>query len=99
MTKVRQGASRILIYEEMAPNDTWCIMSQSPDDVPSGRHAINMKDAYRSNPNAPGFYSEARGNFGFFDGHVETLAPSQILPPKGKPGYHFPLIPGDKTTF
>src|SRR5687767_12784872 len=34
MTSVREPSSRILIYEEMAPNDTWCIMGYSGDDVP-----------------------------------------------------------------
>lgn len=97
MTKVKQSSSRILIYEELAPNDAWCIMgtSRHPDDVPSGRHGAGMKTAYRSNPTHPEYRTKGRGNFGFFDGHVESLAPNDLLPPNGKWFYHGPLKTGD----
>jgi prepilin-type N-terminal cleavage/methylation domain-containing protein/prepilin-type processing-associated H-X9-DG protein len=104
MSKVKESSQRIMIYEEMAPNDSWCIMGDSPDDVPSGRHATNMKDAYRFTPTAPQYKINARGNFCFFDGHVEVLAPSDLLRPidGGKVGserYHFPLTIGDRTVW
>ncbi len=99
ITKVRQPASRILIYEELAPNDSWCIMSQSTDDVPSGRHGKNMKDSYRNNPSSPQYATLGLGNFCFFDGHVEAIAPGSLLPPRGSPQYHFPLVMGDRETF
>lgn len=97
ITKVQQSSLRIMVYEELAPNDAWCIMGQSSDDVPSGRHGSNMKSAYRGNPNSAEYKSKGRGCFTFFDGHVESLSPDDLLPPRGKASYHFPLMLGDRT--
>ena len=99
ITKVQQSSLRIMIYEELAPNDAWCIMGQHSADVPSGRHGAGMKAAYRSSPGHPEYKSKGRGNHTFFDGHVESLAPDDLLPPKGKAAYHFPLMLGDRTEF
>jgi prepilin-type N-terminal cleavage/methylation domain-containing protein/prepilin-type processing-associated H-X9-DG protein len=99
ITKVKESSSRIMIYEELAPNDSWCIMGQDSADVPSGRHGANMRDAFRSSPTTPEYKSKGRGNHCFFDGHVESLAPGQLLKPTGDPRYHFPLLVGDRTTF
>jgi prepilin-type processing-associated H-X9-DG protein len=104
MARVKESAQRILIYEELAPNDSWNIIGFSSDDVPSGRHGTNMKDAYRMVPNSTQYKTMGRGNFCFFDGHVESLSPSQILPPTqggtlGSEKYHFPLVKGDRTTW
>jgi prepilin-type N-terminal cleavage/methylation domain-containing protein/prepilin-type processing-associated H-X9-DG protein len=96
LDKVLQGSTKIMIYEELAPNDTWCIMGRSPDDVPSGRHAMGMRTDFRNNPNSPDYKSKGRGNFGFFDGHVESLSPGQVLANKK---YHVPLIKGDPETY
>jgi prepilin-type N-terminal cleavage/methylation domain-containing protein/prepilin-type processing-associated H-X9-DG protein len=95
LASVKQGTTKIMIYEELAPNDSWCIMGRHPADVPSGRHGKNMKDAYRNNPNAPEYRSAGRGNHCFFDGHVESLAPGDLLPPRGNKLYHAPLVTGD----
>ena len=106
LAKVKQSATKILIYEEMAPNDAWCIMGSHRDDVPSGRHAASMLNAFRDNPTSSEWRSKGRGNFGFFDGHVESLAPGQILPKSGNftnsnppeqaSLYHRPLYEGDR---
>ena len=95
MTKVKQPAERIMIYEELAPNDAWCIMGQNSDDIPSGRHGKNMKSSYRTAPTTAEYYSAGRGNYCFFDGHIESLPPGDLIPPRGKSSYHAPLIPGD----
>ena len=97
ITKVKESSKRILIYEELGPNDAWCIMgtSRHADDVPSGRHGAGMKQSFRSNPTSPEYKSKGRGSFGFFDGHVESLAPDEIQPPKGSWFYHGPLKSGD----
>ena len=100
LSSVRESASRIMIYEEMAPNDSWCIMGYSGDDVPSGRHSFNMNQAYRNSPNTMQYKNLGRGNHCFFDGHVEALSPSQLLPQSqggqlGSERYHTPLVKGD----
>src|SRR5688572_24327631 len=53
LSKVKESANKIMIYEELAPNDAWCIMGfgSSSDDHPSGRHAGSMRSEYRNNPN------------------------------------------------
>ncbi|MCY2950627.1 MAG: prepilin-type N-terminal cleavage/methylation domain-containing protein [Planctomycetota bacterium] len=99
LARVRNPSARILIYEELAPNDSWCIMGLSSDDVPSGRHAQGMRNSYRLDPSKPEYYSKGRGNHCFFDGHVESLTPSELIPPKGKRSYHSPLIAGDPLTW
>ncbi len=95
LARVRNPAGKIMIYEELAPNDSWCIMGQSSDDVPSGRHGQGMRDSYRTDPTKPEYYSKGRGNYCFFDGHVESLTPSDLIRPNGKSSYHSPLIQGD----
>ena len=104
MARVKESSQRILIYEELAPNDSWCIMGYSGDDVPSGRHSTNMSQAYRNNPNTTQYKTMGRGNHCFFDGHVEILSPAQLLPPTqggqiGSEKYHTPLVKGDPTTW
>src|SRR2546421_253075 len=104
ITRVKESSARIMIYEELAPNDAWCIMGDDPADVPSGRHGTNMKDAYRNVPTSPAYKINGRGNFCFFDGHVESLSTSDLLRPSdgGKIGserYHFPLVRGERTTW
>lgn len=100
LSKVRNSSERIMLYEELAPNDTNGIMGMKhKDDVPSGRHGKSMRDSFRNDPTSPGYYTAGLGNHCFFDGHVELLTPGSLLPPKGRPQYHFPLIAGDRTTF
>jgi prepilin-type N-terminal cleavage/methylation domain-containing protein/prepilin-type processing-associated H-X9-DG protein len=100
LSKVKESASKIMIYEELAPNDAWCIMGPpgtpgtSSDDVPSGRHGGGMRSEFRNRPTAPEYKSKGRGNFCFFDGHVESLAPGTLLSQQGKT-YHRPLWQGD----
>jgi len=85
LAHVKQSADRIMIYEELAPNDTWCIIGYSSDDVPSGRHGKNMKDSYRQNPDSVEYKRYGLGNYCFFDGHIEMLSPGDVL---SKPSYH-----------
>jgi prepilin-type processing-associated H-X9-DG protein/prepilin-type N-terminal cleavage/methylation domain-containing protein len=108
ISSVMESAQRIMIYEEMAPNDSWCIMGDSTDDIPSARHSANTKDNYRvPNPTAPEYRTKGRANFCFFDGHVEMLSPNDVLRPltpippgtRGSEKYHFPLVKGDRTVW
>ena len=100
---VKSATERILIYEEMGPNDSWCIMGlrTSIDDIPTARHGINIRGNARNDPNTRDYDESGRGNYCFFDGHVETLAPKQLLIPRpaGNPYYHAPIVEGDPLPF
>ena len=97
INSVARPAERIYIYEEVAPNDSWCLLydnTGSPqtnmeigamwrvDDVPSGRHAgqkyINAsRDLTIGSGEWLKWAKIGKGNFVFFDGHVEVLAPAE----------------------
>ena len=93
LNRVRSPSEKIMIYEEYAPNDTWGIMGWSgTSDIPSNRHGINIKKYARSDPKSPDYNYAGKGNHCFFDGHVESLAPGDLIPTTGKIGYHWPLV-------
>src|SRR3954451_11809015 len=98
---VANAAEHILIYEEIAPNDTWNIISQSTDDLPSARHGSGISLNAMRDPNSKAYYQSGQGNHCFFDGHVESLSPKQLLPPRpaGNPFYHSPIVSGDPLPF
>jgi type II secretory pathway pseudopilin PulG len=76
LARVKQGATKIMICEELAPNDGWCLTPNSDtDDVPTGRHG-NRKTKALTGTNIE---TSGSGNHCFFDGHVEPLAPNDIL--------------------
>jgi prepilin-type N-terminal cleavage/methylation domain-containing protein/prepilin-type processing-associated H-X9-DG protein len=101
--RVKSAAERIMIYEELAPNDSWCVMGpqNAIDDIPTARHGINLKSNARLNPQSRDYNYAGRGNYCFFDGHVEQLAPSQLIAPRGRgnPYFHAPLVEGDPIPF
>jgi prepilin-type processing-associated H-X9-DG protein len=98
---VANAAERIMLYEEIAPNDTWCIMAQHTDDLPSARHGNNISLNAARDPNSRAYMQSGKGNHCFFDGHVESLSPRQLLPPRpaGNPYYHAPILAGDAPPF
>ena len=98
---VANAAERICLYEEIAPNDTWNIISQSSDDLPSARHGSGLSLNAMRDPNSKAYYQSGKGNHCFFDGHVESLSPKQMLPPRpaGNPFYHAPILAGDPPPF
>jgi prepilin-type N-terminal cleavage/methylation domain-containing protein/prepilin-type processing-associated H-X9-DG protein len=92
---VARPAERIYVYEEIAPNDSWCLMFDISadnmtigqfwrgDDLPSGRHAgqkfLNgMRATQTLSPEWWKWAKVGKGNFVFFDGHVETLSPANL---------------------
>ena len=90
LAAVLHAPDRIMVYEEIGPNDAWCVSPQtSMDDVPAGRHgslsASNQKRTTgTSAPNQlPAFYNQGLGNQCFFDGHVELVSPRWIVEGKG----------------
>jgi prepilin-type N-terminal cleavage/methylation domain-containing protein/prepilin-type processing-associated H-X9-DG protein len=81
-SKVIKSSEKIMIFEELAPNDAFCTNpGGNVDDFPSGRHGVRST--------GPIIYGQpelkGRGNFAFFDGHVEPLSPTEILT-TGVPG-------------
>jgi len=91
------GASRkIMVYEELAPNDSWCIMGSDVDDKPSPRHGLAMRANPRPDPPNKAFL-QGMGNYGFFDGHVESIITQALIPPAppGNVRYHWPLVISD----
>lgn len=63
ISQIIEPAHKIVLEEEMRPNDGWSFVGWLPsgnsDDLPSWRHS-------------------GRGNWGFADGHVESLSCSDI---------------------
>jgi prepilin-type N-terminal cleavage/methylation domain-containing protein/prepilin-type processing-associated H-X9-DG protein len=82
---VKDASSKIYIFEEIGPNDGLCINPvQNEDDTPSGRHSgqkfINaVRTSNRNTPEYRAWLKAGRGNHCFFDGHVEMLAPGDII--------------------
>jgi prepilin-type N-terminal cleavage/methylation domain-containing protein/prepilin-type processing-associated H-X9-DG protein len=92
---VKAAAERIMLYEELAPNDSWCIMAQNLDDLPSARHGNQLSANVLRDPNSRAYKQAGRGNHCFFDGHVESLSPQQLIGPRtsgGNPYFHAPLL-------
>ena len=78
LTSIVSPQHKILIWEEVGPNDGWCNCLKpgggDPDDYPSRRHMKwgKLPSNYDTDPNAPG---GGLGNQCFADGHVELLSP------------------------
>jgi prepilin-type N-terminal cleavage/methylation domain-containing protein len=73
---ILKPSEKIYIYEELGPNDGWCLNPMdNGDDYPSGRHGYrSLKEVQQGVPELKG-----TGNHCFFDGHVEGLSPTAIL--------------------
>lgn len=80
LQSVIRPAEKVMIYEELAPNDAWCL---NPDfltaDYPSGRHGVRGALNTRRDLYDPLYLKQGLGNHAFFDGHVETTRPMQII--------------------
>lgn len=60
LSQVKNGSHKILLIEELTPNDGICwIYPYDADDTPTFRH-------------------NGKGSFGFADGHVESLEPTEL---------------------
>ena len=62
ITRIREPAHKIILIEEARPNDGLCFV---------GFQGGNTDDT-------PAFRHQRKGNYGFADGHVETLRPADI---------------------
>lgn len=78
MSQIVASSHKILIWEEVGPNDgLCCCLGGDRDDYPTQRHMIHGKRVSDngSNPNING---GGYGNQCFADGHVELLEPQAI---------------------
>jgi len=97
LSKVKYAAERILWFEEIGPNDSWCLEPQTnEDDTPSGRHGgqqyLNaLRTGNRNSAEYRRWLRAGRGNHCFFDGHVEALAPGDIILGNTMINYYRPL--------
>ena len=94
LASVKGASEKIMWYEELAPNDTWNIIPDHIADIPSARHG--SKDALNAlrDPNSKGYMYAGQGNMCFFDGHVASMSPKEILDPRNRK-LHRPIIEGD----
>jgi prepilin-type N-terminal cleavage/methylation domain-containing protein/prepilin-type processing-associated H-X9-DG protein len=95
LARVSRPSDRIMWYEELAPNDTACIISNIAD-IPTARHG--SREALNAFPRSPtnlAYSYNGRGNMCFFDGHVASVSPYELLHPITGVGYHGPLMEGE----
>lgn len=90
ISKAKHPADKIMIFEEIAPNDAWCLLFDIPtpgaprgDDLVSGRHGgkkfLNTGRVITPGSSAWNSYiNNGRGNHAFFDGHVVSMFPAEI---------------------
>ena len=62
ISQIREPAHKILLEEEHSPNDGWSFMGYPGNDL----------------DDTPGFRHTGRANYGFADGHVESLDPTDL---------------------
>lgn len=78
MGQIVEPSSRILIFEEVGPNDGSCFAGTgSIDDYPSSRHM--RAGGVSNNPDPAGDQRGGVGNHCFADGHVESLSPQLVF--------------------
>jgi prepilin-type N-terminal cleavage/methylation domain-containing protein/prepilin-type processing-associated H-X9-DG protein len=88
---VKNASMKIMWFEEIGPNDLWCLDPiNNEDDTPSGRHAGQkfqnaLRTGNRNTAEYRAWLKAGRGNHCFFDGHVELMAPGDII--KNNPRY------------
>ena len=71
-----------MIYEEIGPNDAWCLAHTHPEDLPSGRHGSVRAGNQPREDNLNDWLQSGRSNQCFFDGHAELLAPAWVMHPR-----------------
>jgi prepilin-type N-terminal cleavage/methylation domain-containing protein/prepilin-type processing-associated H-X9-DG protein len=93
-SKIITPAAKIMIYEELGSNDTWCDPKgfEGGDDMPTARHGSNLSANVLRNPSSLQYKNAGRGNFGYFDGHVESLPPGVLCL---EPGVNKPRFVND----
>jgi prepilin-type N-terminal cleavage/methylation domain-containing protein/prepilin-type processing-associated H-X9-DG protein len=97
---IARGAEKIMIYEELAPNDTYCVAPDLFDptgggaDMPTARHGSKEALNALRQPGSNAYMNAGRGNFCYFDGHVESHSPRELMDAKNRK-WHRPLVQTD----
>lgn len=96
LNSIASGAKRIMWFEEIAPNDSYSVEGLVAD-MPSGRHGT--KNALNAQRNTQtnfwqnrAWLNEGRGNFAFFDGHVQSLTPGELTKLNGTKDSYYRLF-------
>jgi len=77
---VLSPARKIMIYEELAPKGAACLDPDwFPESYPTGRHGARTATNARRETYDAVYFRYGKGNHVFFDGHVETLRPADII--------------------
>jgi prepilin-type N-terminal cleavage/methylation domain-containing protein/prepilin-type processing-associated H-X9-DG protein len=82
LAAIVRPAEKIMLYEEIGPNDAWCLAHTHPEDLPSGRHGSVRAGNEPRADNVEAWLQSGRSNQCFFDGHVELLTPGWVLDPR-----------------
>jgi prepilin-type N-terminal cleavage/methylation domain-containing protein/prepilin-type processing-associated H-X9-DG protein len=100
LSKAKRAADKIMIIEEMAPNDAWSLVfdlnggtTPRSDDLLSGRHGgRKFMNATRNmsitSTEWRSYVNNGRGNYVWFDGHVTAMTPGEVY---AKPAQFGPL--------
>ena len=83
LAAVLRPGEKIMIYEELGPNDAWCDLPHAKaDDIPASRHgstSAGNPQRQMDEEKVPKYFNYGLGNHCFFDGHVEQLTPAWII--------------------
>ena len=97
---IPRGAEKIMIYEELAPNDTYCVAPDLFDpagggaDMPTARHGSKEALNALRQPGSNAYMNAGRGNYCYFDGHVEQHSPRELMDTRNRK-WHRPLTQHD----
>jgi prepilin-type processing-associated H-X9-DG protein len=79
--QVPRPADKIMIFEEIGPNDSFCVDLHVPDrwdDQPTARHGSSRVYGKDIDSNRNADRKIGKGNYCYFDGRVESYTPQQI---------------------
>jgi len=65
ITQIKEPSHKVILCEEVDPNDGWCVIDLGANEVGSPA-------------DTPAFRHNGRSSWGFADGHVESLAPNDV---------------------
>jgi prepilin-type processing-associated H-X9-DG protein len=82
LSAIVRPSEKIMIYEELGPNDAWCLAHTHPEDLPSGRHGSVRAGNVPREGDVRAWLESGRSNQCFFDGHVELLSPAWVMDPR-----------------